>query len=131
MPAAVQSIAELERLLEERRNQVQSLVERRERLQQQLHDLDAEMHAILNFETLPRQRRRAPRVKNELPLSTAIRQVLAKNRKGLTLADLETQVKETGYKSASRNFRNVVYQAVYHATDIVRDEATGKYKLQK
>eukprot|EP00456_Euglypha_rotunda_P079096 TRINITY_DN758_c1_g1_i1.p1 TRINITY_DN758_c1_g1~~TRINITY_DN758_c1_g1_i1.p1 ORF type:complete len:146 (-),score=28.08 TRINITY_DN758_c1_g1_i1:92-529(-) len=131
-PATPTSIADLERLLEEKRSLLQDLVEKRERLRKEIDDLDTQIQAAASVDgPLTRRAVRKRRLKNDMSLKSAIHSVLTKNKKGLSLADLETAVSETGYKSGSSNFRNVVYQAVYNSADIVRDENSGLYKLQK
>ena len=130
--APMTSIADLERLLDEKKAQLQDLVQQRERLQKELDKLDAQIQGAASVDGPVRRKLGGKRrVKNEMSLRAAVQQVLNKNKKGLSLADLETAISETGYKSGSSNFRNVVYQAVYNSADIVRDDKTGHYKLQK
>ena len=131
-PAPTTSIADLERLLDERKARLQDLVQQRERLQKELDKLDAQIQGAASVDGPFRRKHGGKRrVKNEMSLRAAVQQVLNKNKKGLSLADLEIAILETGYKSGSSNFRNVVYQAVYNSADIVRDDKTGHYKLQK
>jgi methionine salvage enolase-phosphatase E1 len=131
-PGPATSIADLERLLDDKKARLQDLVQERDRLQKELDKLDAQIQGAASVDgLLTRRPRGKPRQKNEMSLKAAIKEVLAKNKKGLSLADLETAVAETGYKSGSSNFRNVLYQAVYNSVDIGRDEKTGLYKLKK
>jgi hypothetical protein len=127
---ATASIADLERLLDEKRAQVQVLLEKREQTRKLLDQLDAEMQMAANFDG-PVSRRGQRRIKNESSLRTVVTEILGKHKKGLPLGDLVDKVAESGYRSASRNFRNVVYQCVYHTEGIVHDEATGNYRLQR
>ncbi|MDB5348506.1 MAG: hypothetical protein JWP89_6883 [Schlesneria sp.] len=131
-PSPATSIADLERLLDEKKARLQSLVQERDRLQKELDKLDAQIQGAASVDgPLTRRSSRKRRLKNEMSLKAVIKEVLAKNKKGLSLSELETAVTETGYKSGSSNFRNVLYQAVYNSADIGRDEKTGLYKLQK
>jgi len=124
------SIADLERILDERRDQVQTLLRKQEKLQKDIAKLDAEIQDAMNPNApIGRAKRRGPRVKNETSLRTVVEGILAKSKKGLSLSDLANKVTETGYKSNSRNFKNVVYQCVYNSENIVQDEATGSYRL--
>ena len=126
------SIADLERLLNKRRDNVQGLLERRKQVQREIETLDAEMQDAMNPNApIGRIRRRGPRVKNETSLRTVIEGILAKSKKGLSLPDLVNKVTETGYKSNSRNFKNVVYQCLYNSKTIVQDEATGRYRIEQ
>lgn len=131
-PSPATSIADLERLLDEKKARLQNLVQERDRLQKELDKLDAQIQGAASVDgPLTRRSGRKRRLKNEMSLKAVIKEVLAKNKKGLSLSELETAVTETGYKSGSSNFRNVLYQAVYNSADIGRDEKTGLYKLQK
>ena len=58
-------------------------------------------------------------------------EILGKNKKGFTLADLAVKVNESGYRSTSRNFRNVLYQCLYNTEGITHDDATGCYRLER
>jgi hypothetical protein len=57
--------------------------------------------------------------------------ILVKSKKGLSLPDLASKVTESGYKSNSRNFKNVVYRCVYNSENIVHDAATGCYRIER
>jgi cell division septum initiation protein DivIVA len=131
-PGPATSIADLERLLDEKKARLQDLVQERDRLQKELDKLDAQIQGAASVDSpLTRRPRGKRRQKNEMSLKAAVQQVLTKNKKGLSLADLETAVTDTGYRSGSINFRNVLYQAVYNSAEIGRDEKSGLYKLQK
>ena len=126
------SVADIERILDERKSQLQNLAKRRDQVQKELDKLDDELQSLVGAGgVVGRGRRSRRRVKNETSLRTVVLEILGKNKKGLTLADVADKVAETGYKSNSRNFRNVVYQCLYHTEAIVLDEATRCYKLKK
>ena len=129
--ASITSIAELERLLEEKKAKLQDLLQARDRLQKQIDDLDAQIQDAASVDGPLTRRRGRKRLKNESSLKAVVLQVLGKNKKGLSLAALEAAVLATGYKSSSHNFRNVLYQAIYNSADTVRDESSGLYKLKK
>jgi hypothetical protein len=124
------SLADLERLLKERQAHLDTLLKNRDELQAGIARLDAQMQALLEFRGKGRSLSR-PRASNETPLRDVVISVLGKKKKGLSLQDLAEQVLATGYQSNSRNFANVVYQCVYHHPDIVHDDATGLYRLDK
>lgn len=127
------SIADLERILDERRDELQALLRKREKAQKELDKLDAEIQDAMNPNApIGRARRRGgPRVKNETSLRKVVEGILSKTKKGLSLPDLVNKVAETGYKSNSRNFKNVVYQSVYNSENIVHDDATGCYRIER
>ena len=122
------SLADLEKLMAERQAQVETLVNKREQLAGVIEKLDAE---IQDFLTSGGVRRRGKRAKNATSLRPVMLDVLAKNKKGLSLTDLAQQISDTGYKSNARNFKNVVYQCLYNTENVVHDEATGLYRVKK
>lgn len=124
---AVVSIADLERQLEERRNQVQELYQQRERVQEELERIDAELQHIAAGGSV----RRTKRPRNSVSLKALVPQILGKHKKGLSLDDLVAKIRESGYASHSAKFKNVVYQNLYNSEVIDRDTKTGLYKLKK
>ncbi len=125
------SIADLERILDGKRDQLQGLLKKRDEAQKELEKLDAEIQDSLNPNAPIGRVRRRRRVKNESSLRTVVLGVLAKHKKGFSLADLVNKVTETGYKSGSRNFKNGVYQCLYNSEGIVHDDATGSYRIER
>ena len=126
------SVADLERILDERKTLLQELVKKRDAAQKELDKLDAEIQGLVGVGgNAARFRRRRRRVKNDMSLRAVVMEILGKNKKGFTLSDLADKVTETGYKSASRNFRNVLYQCLYNTESIVHDEVTGCYRLER
>ena len=122
------SLADLEKLMAERQAQVETLLHKREQLVGEIEMLDLE---IKDFLTGGSGGRRGKRPKNAAPLRTVMLEVLSANKKGLSLHDLTQQISETGYKSKSRNFKNVVYQCLYNTKNVVHDDATGLYRVAK
>ena len=126
------SVADLERILDERKTQLQDLAKKRDQAQKELDKLDAEIQDLVGVGgSIGKIRRRRRRVKNETSLRAVVLEILGKSKKGFSLADLAGKVAETGYKSNSRNFRNVLYQCLYNTESIVHDEATGCYRLDR
>lgn len=119
----------MEKLIEERRGQIEQLIRRREQLATEISKLDEQMNEFLTTGKIGRRTGR--RVKNGASLRTVVIDVLAKNKKGLSVRDIAQKVKDTGYKSNSRKFENVVYQCLYHTQEIVHDESTGLYRMKK
>ena len=77
----------------------------------------------------PPKAARAPRAKNEKPLKDYVAKVLSENTEGCTIPEMETKVKESGYTSNAKDFRNILYQCVYNMEGVKHDETTGKYQL--
>jgi hypothetical protein len=120
-------------MIEDRRSQVQDLFKKRDHIQKELDRLDVEIQRAANLDAPLRRRRRAGRrrIKNETSLRSVVLQILGKNKKGFPLSELAEKVQEAGYKSGSQNFKNVVYQCVYHTPEIALDSATGCYRIKR
>jgi hypothetical protein len=124
----VMSVAELEQILEDRKVKAVDLGKRREELQKQLDEIDRQILEVMGDNRVVRRRRR--RLKNEMSLRSHVLELLGKSKKGFSMADLTTRIMEAGYKSSSRNFRNVLYQCLYNTEGVTFDQASGCYKLK-
>lgn len=130
-PSRELTLAQLERALEKKRSRLQLLQSRRETLQQQLARVESQIAGIAGRGAAPGgvyKRRKRP--KNAQSLRAYVTDVLTRNKKGLTLAELHEKIAETGYKSKARNFRNVLYQCLYNSDDVQLDKSTGRYGLK-
>ena len=127
--SAILSVAELERLLRDRKSKLNDLVRRRTKLQRELEQIERQ---ILELEGKSDSSviRAAKRPRNEKTLAEVVNEVLNRNKSGLTLSALAERVFATGYRSSSTNFNNVLYQCLYNAEEIVHDPETGKYSLK-
>ncbi len=125
------SLSDLEQILNERKSQAQELGKRRDQLTKELAKIEAELQAIVGAKRRGPKKgvRRGKRPKNERSLREIIFDLLGKSKKGLTLADLEPKVLEAGYKSASKNFSNMIYQCLYNSQGVVQDPETGCYRI--
>src|SRR5689334_6284087 len=121
------TVAELERILTTRRSALQDLNKRRAKVQKELDKIDGEIHVL----TGTSGRRRGRRTKNKLSLREMVLELLKKTKKGYTLADLSRTILDSGYKTASTNFRNVLYQCLYNTSGIYHDDATGTYRYKE
>lgn len=128
-PTGVLSVAELEQILEDRRVKAMELGKRREELQKQLDDIDRQLLEVMGDNRVIRRRRR--RLKNDMSLRSHVLELLSKSKKGFSMADLTSKIVDAGYKSSSRNFRNVLYQCLYNTEGVTFDQATGCYKLKQ
>ncbi len=117
------SVAEIQQALRKQQSRVNVLQKRRERLLEEIKNIEQEIALISGSES------GTVRFRNEQSLENVICDVLAKHKKGLTLSELTEAIQKTGYKSGSANFKNVVYQNVYKSERIARDEKSGKYVL--
>ncbi len=127
------SLSDLERILDERKSQAIELTKRRDQLAKELAKIELELQGIHGKKRrgAPKGVRRGKRPKNERSLREIIFDLLGKSKKGLTLVDLEPKVIEAGYKSASKNFSNMIYQCLYNSQGIAQDPETGCYRIVK
>jgi hypothetical protein len=153
------SVADLERILDERKSLVQELGKRREALHQELAEIQEQLQSIggevvsgsssssSSRGTVKRgpgrppgkgsgkrgrprgSKNRGPRIKNERSLREVISEVLSKSKKGYTLDELVPKVVEAGYKTNSANFKNMIYQNIYNSEGINKDPETGAFSL--
>lgn len=121
------TVADLEKILNSRRSALKDLVKRRAKLQKEIDKVDADIHAMTGASV----RRRGKRMRNAVSLRQTVLNLLKKNKKGYSLADLSQIVLDGGYKTTSTNFRNVLYQCVYNTTGIYHDESAGTYRYRE
>ena len=119
------SMAELQKLVNSKKTQIDGLLKKKERLQEQLENIDQQIDDISGG--LIGYGGTGSRPRNAKSLHATVTELLKKNKKGLSLSELADGVMKTGYKSTSKNFKNVLYQCLYDATDISHDNGTGKY----
>jgi len=133
------SVAELERLLNGKKSQLDQLLKRREQLARELSDVEQKIHAVEGRNSVPagrpattrkaHARPKTVRPKNARPLKDIVVELLGIHKKGLGLDELSRKVLETGYKTSSTNFKNTLYQCLYNADNIQLDKKNGLYKL--
>lgn len=125
------TVAQLERLLERKRRRLEALVKRRDKLQKELFKVEELILSIGGVAREGLQPRRRKRPKNTKTLLKAATEVLAQNKKGVTIKELAAKILEGGYRTASDNFENTVYQVIYNNRDkISHDAKTKTYKLK-
>ena len=125
------SVATLERLLHKRKSLLETLTDRREKLQRDLAKVEQRITSLegrRNGSSTSARRRKRP--KNAKSLAKVVNEVLSRSKAGLPLAKLSDKVLATGYKSGSTNFKNVLYQCLYNSPQVVHEPETGTYKLK-
>lgn len=137
----VATIKELKDQLVKLEEEVREKKQRKQSLQTEIDTIAGEIEAILGHTVAAKGKRavRNPNGKkkvtakatNELSLKKHIEKALRGHKRGLTISELETAVRTNGYKTNSKNFRNVVYQCLYQQKIAQHDEKTSKYKLAK
>jgi len=127
------SVAQLERLLDSKRSQLDSLYRRREKLQKELQEIEQQIVAVGGGEGVRRGNKGRKRPKNEKTLLQVVLEVLATStsKKGMGLGEISQKVLETGYKTGAYKFENTVYQCLYNNSDkINHDLSTRTYRLK-
>jgi hypothetical protein len=126
------TVSQLERLLERKRARLEKLQHRRDQLLRQLARVDAQIASIGGARPLERTGRpKRKRPRNSMTLLQAVVDVLGQNKKGITLKQLAAKILEKGYKTASANFENTIYQIIYNNRDkVVHDGKTKTYRLK-
>ena len=119
------TVADLERILNTRRVALRELMKRRSKAQKELDRIDSEIQVLTGASG------RGRRGKNKQSLREMVLGLLTKNKKGYSLADLSRQILDSGYKTTSTNFRNVLYQCLYNTPGISHDESTGTYRYKE
>lgn len=139
------SIAQLEALINSRKSKLSALYEKRDQLAKQLAAVNSEIAAAEGTSGSGRgrpshfsraaavaKRRGAPvqRAQNAKSLKKYVEEVLAANKKGLTIGEIQEAVLSSGYTTNSANFKNTLYQCLYHnEKTFVLDKKTKAYKL--
>ncbi len=138
------SIAQLEALISNRKSKLSSLYQRRDQLNKQLVALDVEIAAAegsggggrgrpAHFSRVKATaKRRGPvqRAQNEKSLKTYVEEALTASKKGMTISEIQEAVLKSGYVTNSANFKNTLYQCLYHNDKtFVLDKKTKGYKL--
>ncbi len=125
------TVADLEKILETRRSILQNMLEQRGKIQRELDRIDSAIRQLQGNERISVSGRgKGPRRQNSVSLRQLVQELLAKSKKGYTLAELTERVFASGYKSDSTNFRNVLYQCLYNLKDAFHDAETGTYRLK-
>lgn len=126
------SVANLERVLLKRKATLDALLSRREKIQRALKTVEQRIVLLegrASASGSKKVRRKRPR--NATSLSTVIAEILSKSKNGLPLGELSERILASGYKSSSANFKNVLYQSLYHSSSIEHDSKTGHYRLKQ
>ena len=69
------------------------------------------------------------RLMNAKPLRQVVIEALRGREKGLSIAELHTQVLASGYRSAARDFEAILCNCVSYASNIAYDRTTGRCTL--
>src|SRR5258708_6122193 len=120
------SLGELERLLQKRRREVDSLTRKRTKIEKKLRALDEKIR--LASGTGPTTR--SGRARNELTLIEAIEGAFKGTAKPLKVGEIMERVLASGYQSTSANFRGIINQTLIKAKQFHSAER-GVYALKR
>lgn len=123
------TVAELEQVLEKKKRRLSGLHRTRDQIERRLHAVQAKISRIQGSPERIQSPKRVSRAKNERSLKDVVTELLGKSKKGLPLQELSEKVLATGYKTTSTNFKNTLYQTLYHHDGIQLNKETGLYSL--
>jgi hypothetical protein len=124
------NIAELERVLEERRTELNRLGRQRSELEKRLNALDRQIARVEGAGGGGGRRRGRGRARNDVSLTEAIEGVMQKSGKPMKVPDIMNNVLSTGYHSTSANFKGIVNQTLIKDKRFQQVER-GVYQLKK
>ena len=105
------NIADLERILDERRSEVNRLQRQRADVQRKLNDLDRQIAKLVGAGGgLGGRRGGGGRARNDQSLADMIESALRSNGGPMKVGDITDAVQRAGYRSGSANFRGIVNQ---------------------
>ncbi|HSI33122.1 MAG TPA: hypothetical protein VK986_05980 [Tepidisphaeraceae bacterium] len=127
------NLAQLEKLVQARRSEVDKLNRQRAKVQRKLDAIDARIADLSGGATGgggggPR-RGPGSRVRNDISLQDLIHQILSKAGAPMGVGDIADKAKASGYRSNSANFRGIVNQTLIKDKRFV-SASRGMYKIK-
>jgi len=127
------NLAQLEKLVQARRSEVDKLNRQRAKVQRKLDAIDARIADLSGGAAGgggggPR-RGPGSRVRNDISLQDLIHQILSKAGAPMGVGDIADKAKASGYRSNSANFRGIVNQTLIKDKRFV-SASRGMYKLK-
>jgi len=128
------NIAQLERILDERRTEVSRLERQRGELARKLEGLDRQIGKLNGGLRGMRGRLRGAggggRARNERSLVETLEAVMRSNGKPMRVGDIVEAVTATGYRSNSANFRGIINQTLIKERKRFGQADRGVYELK-
>src|SRR3954470_11901022 len=106
-PAASFSIAALESMLQQKRNEIAKLRKQRTAVERELSTIDRRIESLGGGRA---GRAGGGRSKNSKSLVATMSDILSKSAKPMQVGDIVQKVQDAGYRSNSANFRGLVNQ---------------------
>jgi hypothetical protein len=128
------TIAQLERLLENRRREAAELERERNKLLQRLDALDRRLGSLAGPGGRSRNGSsggRGGRARNPKSLVASMEAVLSRAGKPMSVGDIVDAVQSGGYRSSSANFRGIVNQTLIKEKKRFGSAGRGIYQLKK
>ena len=127
------TLAQLEKLMQSRRSDVDRLMRQRAKVQRKLDSIDAKISALsggaVGLNGGGPRRGPGSRVRNEMSLQDLIHQILGKAGEPMGVGEIADKAQAAGYKSNSANFRGIVNQTLIKDKRFV-SASRGMYKLK-
>jgi septal ring factor EnvC (AmiA/AmiB activator) len=128
------NIAQLERILDDRRTEVSRLERQRAELARKLEGLDRQIGKLNGGLRGMRGRLRGAggggRARNERSLVETLEAVMRSNGKPMRVGDIVEAVTATGYRSNSANFRGIINQTLIKERKRFGQADRGVYELK-
>jgi septal ring factor EnvC (AmiA/AmiB activator) len=139
MPAKIKSIEELRRELQAKESELATLQSRRQRLAQELANVEAKISALTGQATTrepgktekaqaPKRVKKAAQRRTGKPLAEYVAKILSKAKGGMPTGEITKAVQNAGYHTTSKNFYyNVAH--ILRADKRFQRVTPGIYKL--
>lgn len=124
------TISKLESMLNQQRSKKKDLLRERAKLELQLDKLDRQI-ASLDGGSSGGGGLSSGRARNSKSLVETLTEVLEKNPKGLSIAEIVEAVQASGYRSSSPNFRGIINQTLIKERKKFDAVARGVYTVKK
>ena len=121
------SVAQLERLLNEKKSGIEKLNRKRAELQKKLDALDREIEKLGGS---PGQRTAGGRARNAMSLTKTLEAIL-QGGQPMSVKDIVDAVQAKGYRSSSPAFRGIVNQTLIKERKMFSNPSRGMYQLKK
>jgi hypothetical protein len=124
------NIAQLERILDDRRSELSKLERQRLDLQRRLNGLERQIIKVNGGLRGMRGRMGGGRARNARSLVETIEEVMRGNGKAMRVGEIVDAVTATGYRSSSANFRGIVNQTLIKERKRFGQADRGLYELK-